>query len=73
MNDNFVLQVNNANTGTMKIQIIDENGTVMKELLSDKKDPSTQVYLSASGLIAGTYFIRVNIGDWSQSIQMVKL
>jgi hypothetical protein len=73
VSDNFVLQVNNSNTGTMVIQIVDMKGTVIKELQSDKKDQSTQVYLSANGLSAGTYFINVRIGDWSQSIQMVKL
>ena len=72
VNDNFVLQVNNKNTGTMKIQVIDAKGAIIKELQSEKKDQSTQVYLSASGLTAGTYFISVKIGDWNQSIQMVK-
>ena len=73
VNDNFVLQVNNKNTGTMKIQIVDMKGAIIKELQSEKKEQSTQVYLSASGLTAGTYFINVKIGDWNQSIQMVKL
>jgi endoglucanase len=73
VSDNFVLQVNNSNTGTMIIQIVDMKGTVMKDLQSDKKEQSTQVYLSANGLSAGTYFVNVRIGDWSQSIQMVKL
>jgi hypothetical protein len=48
-------------------------GTVVKQLQSDKNEQFTQVYLSANGLSAGTYFINVRIGDWNQSIQMVKL
>src|SRR6202022_46041 len=71
--DNFVLQVNNKNTGTMKIQIIDMKGTIVKELQSEKKNQSTLVYLSTGGLTAGTYFISIKIGAWNQSIQIVKL
>jgi dienelactone hydrolase len=72
--DKFVLTVNNDLTGVLKVQLIDVNGTVRKEFQLLKNGTGTmQSYLSAGTLPAGTYFIKVQMGTWSQSKQAVKL
>ena len=62
--DNFVMQVNNGYTGKMKVQIVDVNGTIIKELEFTKNQNSLQTNLSINGLAGGTYIIRVTIGSW---------
>lgn len=72
--DKFVLTVNNNLTGIMKVQLIDINGVVRKEFKVMKAGTGTmQNYLSAGALPAGTYFIKAQMGSWSQSKQIVKL
>jgi len=72
--DKFVLQVNNPNTGTMKVQIVDVNGVVRKEFLVAKNAVgSMQTYVSAGTLAAGTYFVKVQLDTWTQSTKVVKL
>jgi hypothetical protein len=72
--DRFVLQVNNANTGQMKVQIVDMNGTVQKEFaLTKNQTGASQTYLSIGDLKAGEYIISVQIGTWSESKKISKL
>lgn len=72
--DKFVLTVNNKYTGAMKVQLIDASGAVRKEFQVMKSAAgTTQTYLSAGTLPAGNYFVKVQIGEWSQSTQVVKL
>ena len=72
--DKFVLKVNNTNTGAMKVQLIDVSGIIRKEFqVSKNVAGTTQTYLSAGSLPAGNYFVKVQIGSWSQSTQVVKL
>lgn len=72
--DKFVLQVNNPYTGTMKVQLVDLNGVVRKEFQVAKNVAgSMQTYLSAGTLTAGTYFIKAQLGTWTQSTKVVKL
>lgn len=74
INDKFVLQVNNPYTGTMKVQLVDASGVVRKEFQVTKSAAgSLQTYLSAGTLPAGNYFVKVQIGKWSQSKQVIKL
>jgi hypothetical protein len=71
--DQFVLQLKNTQTGAMTVQIIDQNGAIRKEFQSTKNQTgSTQLYLPANDLPAGVYIIRVQIGNWSNSTKMVK-
>ena len=72
--DRFVLQVNNKYTGTMKVQMIDMSGVVRKVFQVAKSSTgSLQTYLSAGTLTKGTYVVKVVLGDWTQSTQIVKL
>jgi endoglucanase len=72
--DRFVLRVNNTQTGMMNVQLIDPSGVVRKEFKVNKGVAGTvQTYLSAGTLPAGNYFIKVQIGTWSETKQAVKL
>lgn len=72
--DRFVLTVNNQNTGTMKVQLINLNGVVSKEFLINKSAVgTTQTYLSAGTLTKGTYYLKVTMGEWTQSTKVTKL
>jgi len=74
ISDRFVLTVNNQNTGTMKVQLVNSNGVVSKEFSVIKNAAGTlQTYLSAGTLAKGTYFVKVTLGDWTKSTQIVKL
>ena len=72
--EKFVLQVNCANTGTMKVELVDASGVVRKTFqVSKNVAGTTQTYLSAGTLPAGNYFVKVTVGDWSKTTQVVKL
>jgi endoglucanase len=72
--DRFVLRVNNTLTGLMNVQLIDPSGVVRKTFKVTKGVAGTvQTYLSAGALPAGTYFIKVQIGTWTETKQAVKL
>jgi len=58
----------------MKVQLIDLSGVVRKEFLVIKNAAGTlQTYLSAGTLTKGTYVVKAQLGDWTQSIQVIKL
>jgi hypothetical protein len=67
--DRFVLKVNNTLTGAMNVQILaPTTGEVVKQFnLVKDLDKATQVYLSISGLKTGTYILRTQIGEWTES------
>ena len=72
--DRFVLQMNNSNTGKMKVQVIDINGVTQKEFsLSKNQTGALQTYLSIGDLKAGEYIIRVQIGEWVETKKISKL
>ena len=72
--DKFSLRVTNNITGAMKVQIIDAGGVVKKTFsLTKTQTGSSQTYLSAGELAAGSYFMSVQMDGWSQSIQVMKL
>jgi dienelactone hydrolase len=70
--DYFVLRSNNIYEGAMRIQIIDANGRIRKEIQSAKNKGRGEIYLSANGIAPGSYIIRVQMGAWTKSIKMVK-
>ncbi|MBO9684317.1 MAG: T9SS type A sorting domain-containing protein [Flavisolibacter sp.] len=72
--DRFVLQLNNSNTGKMKVQVIDISGVTQKEFnLSKNQTGALQTYLSIGDLKAGVYIIRVQIGEWIETKKISKL
>ena len=71
--DNFVLALNNSHTGTMSVQVISESGAIRKTWQLNKGLQITQNTLSVSDLPAGVYFIRVQVGSWSEIKKLLKL
>jgi hypothetical protein len=69
----FTLQLDNAYTGNMSVQIIDVSGAVRQRYNFNKELSSILVNLSSGGLSSGTYFIRVQVGTWSETKKMSKL
>jgi len=71
--DRFVLQVDNAYTGPLNIQVIDMNGAVKKQFnVSKNQVGSTQLYLSAGDLSAGEYILKLQMLKWNDSVKMAK-
>lgn len=72
--DRIVLQVNTAETGAMRVQLIDMSGIVRKEFsLVKNQAGAMQSYLSAGNLPAGEYILRVTVGQWSESKKVTRL
>jgi endoglucanase len=71
--DKFSLQLTNQYTGVMNVQIVDQNGSVRKELKLAKNQVFSQHSIPAQGLPAGTYFLRIQIGTWKTTQKLVKL
>jgi endoglucanase len=71
--DRFVLQVDNAYTGPLNIQVIDINGAVKKQFnVSKNQAGATQLYLSAADLTAGEYILQLQMLKWNDSVKIVK-
>lgn len=68
----FVLQVNNSYSGTVKAQVVNMNGAVQKEYTLSKSFGNSQYHLSASGLAAGTYILRVQMGTIMETKKIIK-
>ena len=71
--DNFVLQLNNSHMGKMKVEIVNQAGSIIRSYLFNKDQVADQVTLPANDLSAGVYFIQVEIGTWSDKRKIVKL
>jgi endoglucanase len=70
--DRFVLQVNNSLSGNVSVQVINLAGAVQKQFSFSKAAGSTQFYISIGDLAAATYIVKVTMGTWSDSRQIVK-
>jgi hypothetical protein len=71
--DNFVLQLNNIQTGKMNVQVVNQAGAIVRSYLFNKNQVVDQITLSANDLPAGVYFVHVQIGTWSDKKKLVKL
>jgi hypothetical protein len=69
----FMVQLNNAYMGNMRVQIVDVAGIIRQVYNYNKNQSLMQLNLSAGNLSAGTYFIRVQIGAWSDVKKISKL
>jgi alpha-tubulin suppressor-like RCC1 family protein len=69
----FMIQLNNGHMGNMQVQIVDAAGVVRQVYSYNKNQSSMQLNLSAGNLSAGVYFVRVQIGAWSEIKKIVKL
>jgi len=71
--DNFVLQLNNSQTGKMNVQVVNQNGAIIRSYLFNKDRMVNQVTVPANDLPTGVYFVHVQIGTWSDKRKIVKL
>ena len=71
--DKFVLKIDNAKTGAVKVEITDQNGTVVKTFSLNKTTEGVmQSYLSVTDLPAGTYLLKATMDGWTSSRQLIK-
>ena len=70
--DNVVMQVTNPLSGIMKVEVINANGAVKKQLILKHASPVSNVNIPVSELPAGAYIIKVQIGKWSVSKKIIK-
>jgi len=70
--DNFVLQLNHIQMGKMKVEIVNQGGSIIRSYLFNKDQLVNQVTLPANDLSSGVYFIQVQIGTWSDRRKIVK-
>jgi endoglucanase len=74
VSDKFVLQVDNNLTGTLDVQILSLQGTVLKQFSMTKAyATSSQYYVSIGDLPTGTYVVKASMSGWTQSQQVSKL
>jgi hypothetical protein len=71
--DNFVLQLNNSQTGKMNVQVVNQAGAIIRSYLFNKDQMVNQVTVPANDLPIGIYFVHVQIGTWSDKRKIVKL
>ena len=70
--DQAVLEINNGYTGKMLVQVISEAGIVVRTYQVSKDQAFSRVYLATGDLAKGTYFIRVQIGNWNTTRKLLK-
>jgi hypothetical protein len=71
--DQFTMVLNNTHLGTMLVQVVDGSGAVRRTLQVNKSLPVTQVQVQVGDLTAGVYFVRIQIGNWSEIHKIMKL
>ena len=67
------LQLTNQHKGDMLVHVIDVSGTVRHLYKFNKDQSSILVNLPLADVPAGTYIIRVQIGEWSETKKMIKI
>jgi hypothetical protein len=71
--DKFMLSMNNELTGTLKVQVINIQGSTVKEFSLSKSNTGTsQFYLNIGTLPAGQYIITATMNGWTESKQIIK-
>ncbi|HEY6899641.1 MAG TPA: T9SS type A sorting domain-containing protein, partial [Puia sp.] len=70
--DQLNLQINNSETGTVSVQVIDASGAVRGVYSYSKSSTYFQTNLSVSALPAGVYFLRIQVGKWNDVKKIVK-
>jgi Carbohydrate binding module (family 6)/Secretion system C-terminal sorting domain len=68
----FTVQVGNALSGAMTIQVVDVTGRICQVKALQKDQATTQVEMYAESLPSGTYFVRVQVGSWSEIKKLMK-
>jgi hypothetical protein len=73
VSDNFSVELTNDQTGRMKVDIVSVSGQIMRSLMLDKGQPSTQFTLPSNNLSKGVYFLQIQVGNWNGTKRFVKL
>ncbi|MEP7253091.1 MAG: PKD domain-containing protein [Ginsengibacter sp.] len=71
--DNFVLQFNHQQQGSMKLQLYNINGSLIKEIIVSQVSSGTTVNVPMRELPQGTYLLKVQAGKWSETRKIIKL
>ncbi len=73
VSDKFSLDMNNAYTGKMKVDIINQAGAQVGSFMFNKDQQRIHVDVPAKDLITGIYFVHITIGNWSDVRKIIKL
>ncbi len=71
--NNCTLLLSNKHLGKISIQISDRSGKIVRAFELEKTQSVSKDNLFINGLPPGTYFIKVQIGNWSESKKLIKL
>ena len=69
----FTLSCSNGYTGKMVVQVVDVTGTVRRVYNYTKEQSVMQVSIELGDLAAGTYFLRTQIGNYTDVKKIIKL
>jgi hypothetical protein len=69
----FTLSCSNGYTGKMVVQVVDVTGTVRRVYNYTKEQSVMQVSIELGDLAAGTYFLRTQIGKYTDVKKIIKL
>jgi Secretion system C-terminal sorting domain len=70
--DGYTLVIGNQFMGSVNVELIDATGAIRHEYSFNKDLQTVQYNLSASDLLPGIYFLRVQIGTWTRSLKVLK-
>ena len=73
VHDQLTIRMNNDLTGTMLVQLTDAFGAIRGAYNFSKTAGFSQVSLSTSNLTSGIYFVRIQIGNRSETRKIIKL
>lgn len=71
--DAFTIQMNDASSGKMVVQVIDGSGVLRLETTGDKTPGVNSVTIPAGSLSSGVYFVRIIVGDQLLVRKVLKL
>lgn len=70
--DRVVLDISNAHTGKVKVQVISPSGSLLQIYEYEKTSQTMQAQLNVGALAAGLYIIRVQGADWFETKKIEK-
>jgi len=71
--DQFTIALKNAPTGSASIRIFSQSGLEVKTYMVNVASQDYRIDLSTGNIAAGVYFVRIQIGNWTRTIKMVKI
>lgn len=71
--DRFVLQMNNTHLGAVDVKIVNLSGKIIKTFKFEKSQQVSNLNMVANELSPGIYFMKVQIGNWSESRKLLKM